>query len=131
MKQISATHWHVDELDAEPDQDFKIPVLWEDHDCYKLENFESDYSTKHKGHNFHDTDFGSLWDQEKTDCFSRKDGVVPLYHNWNSHIHFDSAPDQHGIVSVVDTFSLPTAPSILLSWTERSFPSSEKLSHML
>ena len=27
------------ELAAELDRDYKIPLLWEDHDCYMLENF--------------------------------------------------------------------------------------------
>ena len=34
----------ANELAAELSQDYKIPLLWEDHDCLMLENFELEFS---------------------------------------------------------------------------------------
>ena len=80
----------ANELAAELRQDYKIPLLWEDHDCLMLENFEFEYMTHQKGYMYQDVDFESLWDQDKTASFSGRwhcsfwpqlGGLFPLREN--------------------------------------------------
>ena len=71
---------------------------------------------------FQDISSESVWDQDEADYFSREDGIVRLRRSWGSYNNFVFVPDQFEMISVTDSFALPTAPSASIKGDGRIIP---------